>query len=219
MEINIYKILSEVQKNLSVPKNQFNKFGGYHYRSCEDILEGLKKTLPDDAFVTISDDVKLIGDRFYIEATATLHYNNQTVSVKAMAREPLTKKGMDDGQISGATSSYARKYALNGLFCIDDNKDADDESRHDKYEPAQKNYQTKTISQTTKSVDPLVTKLENAKSVDPLVTKLENAKLDNNYNQALELYRTCTDLNRDLIWSQLSPKFKEWFRKNMSQGV
>ena len=118
------KILSEIQKKLNAPKNQFNKFGGYKYRSCEDILSAVK-TLLGDAILTITDDVVQIGDRFYIKATATIKHENETVSVSGFAREPLSKKGMDESQLTGSTSSYARKYALNGLFCIDDTKDAD----------------------------------------------------------------------------------------------
>lgn len=124
------KTLMNIQKELKAPKNQFNKFGGYHYRNCEDILEALKPLLEsNNAVVTLTDDVVYIDGRHYIKATATLHCfdDNQTkaISVSALAREEETKKGMDASQISGAASSYARKYALNGLFAIDDTKDSD----------------------------------------------------------------------------------------------
>ena len=132
---NITKILSSIQKSLKAPKNQYNKFGGYNYRSCEDILEALKPITADlGAAVTIEDEVVLVGDRFYIKATATLHFEEETLSVSAFAREAESKKGMDESQITGATSSYARKYALNGLFAIDDNKDADSTNTHGKDE-------------------------------------------------------------------------------------
>lgn len=121
----IYDALHSVQKSLIVTKNQFNNFGKYHYRSCEDILEAIKKILPVSSYVTLQDEIVVEGDRHYIKATATFIYKADKVSVTAFAREPLSKKGMDDSQITGATSSYARKYALNGLFLIDDNKDAD----------------------------------------------------------------------------------------------
>jgi hypothetical protein len=116
--------LAEIQKNLNAPKNQYNKFGKYHYRSCEDILEGLKSVL-GDCVLTISDKIIDVGNRIYVEATATITLGSESVSVTAYAREEENKKGMDSAQLTGSTSSYARKYALNGLFLIDDNKDAD----------------------------------------------------------------------------------------------
>lgn len=116
--------LAVVQKDLKAPKTQDNKFGNYKYRSCEDILEGLKLVL-DGLVVTICDDVVMVGDRIYIKATASVTDGIDTISNSAFARESLTKKGMDDSQITGTASSYARKYALNGLFMIDDTKDAD----------------------------------------------------------------------------------------------
>ena len=120
------KTLSEIQKELKAPKGQMNKFGGYRYRSCEDILEAVKPLL-EDMSLEISDSIELIGNRFYVKATATLRDNaGKTIAeTSAYAREAETKKGMDESQITGAASSYARKYALNGLFCIDDTKDAD----------------------------------------------------------------------------------------------
>ena len=116
--------LSEIQANLKAPKNQFNGFGKYKYRNCEDILEGLKPLLGDSTLI-ITDEIVLIGDRYYVKATATFNDGENAVSVCGYARESLNKKGMDDSQVTGSTSSYARKYALNGLFLIDDTKDAD----------------------------------------------------------------------------------------------
>ena len=116
--------LAKIQKELKAPKGQLNKFGGYNYRSCEDILEAVKPLL-DGAILTRQDEIINIGNRFYVKATATFTDGTYTHSVTAMAREPETKKGMDESQITGMASSYARKYALNGLFCIDDTKDAD----------------------------------------------------------------------------------------------
>ena len=132
---NVYQKLMEVQSKLKAPKSQYNSFGKYSYRSCEDILEALKPLLNEvGAIVNISDQVKLIGDRYYIEATAMFLDVNTGDSIisKAMAREDESKKGQDLAQLSGATSSYARKYALNGLFAIDDNKDADSTNKHSK---------------------------------------------------------------------------------------
>jgi len=127
--------LSEIQKALKAPKGQFNAFGKYHYRNCEDILEAVKPLL-GDSIILISDELVHIGDRYYIKATATFKSKKPSLnskslseweytSVSAYAREPLSKKGMDESQLTGSTSSYARKYALNGLLLIDDNKDAD----------------------------------------------------------------------------------------------
>ncbi len=125
---NINVKLGLIQKHIKVPKNQFNKFGNYNYRSCEDIYEGVKPLLEEhDCVLTVDDKIKLIGDRYYIEATAVLSDTKTGgfVTATAYAREEENKKGMDGAQITGAASSYARKYALNGLFCLDDNKDPD----------------------------------------------------------------------------------------------
>lgn len=128
------KLLSSIQSELKAPKGQYNSFGKYKYRSCEDILEAVKPILAKhDAAVTLSDAIELIGGRVYVKATATLHAESkEPISVSAYAREDETKKGMDGSQITGTASSYARKYALNGLFCIDDTKDSDsNESRNE----------------------------------------------------------------------------------------
>lgn len=118
--------LQEIQQKLHAPKGQFNKFGKYNYRSCEDILESVKPILKEvGCTLTLSDEIILIGERYYVKATAHLKGEDTDEVVTAYARESATKSGMDDSQITGSTSSYARKYALNGLFCIDDNKDPD----------------------------------------------------------------------------------------------
>lgn len=122
---DIYQVLHTIQKTLKAPKNQHNKFGGYNYRSCEDIVEAVKGILPEGATLKLSDDIVMLGNRFYVKATAALCYQGQCESVSAFAREADDRKGMDAAQLTGATSSYARKYALNGLFMIDDTKDAD----------------------------------------------------------------------------------------------
>ena len=126
--------LRKVQSELKAPKGQYNSFGKYSYRSCEDILEAVKPLLDKyEATVSITDDVVLVGDRVYVKATATfVDKDGKVIQSSAFAREPLARKGMDEAQVTGATSSYARKYALNGLFLIDDNKDADtDENRNE----------------------------------------------------------------------------------------
>ena len=133
--MNVYEKLMTVQTKLRAPKGQYNSFGKYSYRSCEDILEALKPLLAEvGAIVNISDEVKLIGDRFYVEATAMFLdcETGDSVVARASAREDETKKGMDLAQVTGSVSSYARKYALNGLFAIDDNKDSDATNTHNK---------------------------------------------------------------------------------------
>ena len=125
------KVLQKIQSELKANKGQYNNFGGYAYRSCEDILEAAKPILAQyDAAITLSDDIVLIGDRYYVKATATLtiEVNNtkaMTFTTTAFAREAVARKGMDESQITGSASSYARKYALSGLFALDDTKDAD----------------------------------------------------------------------------------------------
>lgn len=121
------KELNTIQSLLKAPKEQYNKFGNYKYRNCEDILEAVKPLLfSQSCTLTISDEIVMIGTRYYVRATATIkNANGETETTTAYAREDESKKGMDVSQITGSTSSYARKYALNGLFCIDDTKDSD----------------------------------------------------------------------------------------------
>lgn len=129
------KRLIDIQNELKAPKNQYNSFGKYKYRSCEDILEGVKPLLKDKGLaLVIQDDLELIGDRYYIRAIATIYDDEgkKVAETSAYAREEENKKGMDSSQVTGATSSYARKYALNGLFAIDDTKDADATNTHGK---------------------------------------------------------------------------------------
>lgn len=133
---NVYEKLAAVQKTLKAPKNQFNSFGKYNYRSCEDILEAAKPLCIEHGLVlTVSDDVLEVGGRIYVRALATVHNiedPKELVQSQAYAREADEKRGMDAAQVTGSTSSYARKYALNGLFSIDDTKDADATNDHGK---------------------------------------------------------------------------------------
>jgi hypothetical protein len=156
------KELIAIQKELKAPKGQRNNFGNYNYRSCEDILEAVKPLCHQhNCLLTVSDEMVILGDRFYVKSTATIELADPSYrskeewvehmkdefckrSVSAYARESETKKGMDDAQITGSASSYARKYALNGLFCIDDTKDADTmdnrtESQHSAHKPEKAN--------------------------------------------------------------------------------
>lgn len=118
--------LVDVQGKLKAPKGQYNNFGKYKYRSCEDILEAVKPLLVERGLLlTIKDEVLMVGERYYIRAIAAITDGTNSIEAVAFAREEESKKGMDSSQVTGAASSYARKYALNGLFCIDDNKDSD----------------------------------------------------------------------------------------------
>lgn len=120
------KELINIQHKLKAPKGRKNSFGNYNYRSCEDILEAVKPLLAEEeCTLTLSDDMVAIGERIYVKAVATIRKGDESVTVTAFAREAESKKGMDSSQITGTASSYARKYALNGLFLIDDTKDAD----------------------------------------------------------------------------------------------
>lgn len=127
--------LTKIQTALNVPKTAFNKFGNYNYRTAEGILSAVKPMLDEhQCYLTLNDDIVMMGNRFYIKTTATLTDNeNNSISTTAYAREEESKKGMDGSQVTGASSSYARKYALNGLFAIDDGKDADALNTHAEY--------------------------------------------------------------------------------------
>lgn len=174
--------LTELQQELKAPKNQRNNFGNYNYRSCEDILEALKPLLVKfGATLTISDEIVMIGDRYYVKATAKLNFNKEeNYEASAYAREADTKRGMDDSQITGTASSYARKYCLNGLFCIDDTKDAD----------------TDEFKKSTEKAD------EKAKTKKPVY------KIDfNEVRERLKEIKTIPELN--LYWGMLSPSDKQ----------
>ena len=122
--MEIYKKLETIQKHLKAPKSQFNSFGKYSYRNCDDILEAVKPLL-DGCVILLSDEPVAIGSRYYIKAIAKFTDGKDCIEVNGFAREEESKKGMDSSQLTGSTSSYARKYALNGLLLIDDSKDAD----------------------------------------------------------------------------------------------
>jgi len=127
----VSEALVHIQQNLKAPKNRVNKFANYNYRNCEDILEAAKPLL-ENATLTVNDDIVEVGGRVYVKATATLCVGDSCLFTNAFAREPEAKKGSDESQITGAASSYARKYALNGLFLIDDTQDADATNDHGK---------------------------------------------------------------------------------------
>lgn len=152
MKTELHKKLWTIQQSLNAPKGQYNKFGGYAYRSAEDILEAVKPLL-QNVTLMVSDEIVLIGDRYYVKATATLSDGEDSISATAFAREEKEQKGMTAGQLTGATSSYARKYALNGLFCIDDAKDPDTDAyaKQTGQQPRQQKNQPKQQPQQPKA--------------------------------------------------------------------
>ena len=165
--------LIAIQSELKAPKSQYNKFGGYNYRNCEDILEAVKPLCAKHEIVPLlSDEVVVIGDRYYIKATAKVTDGNDEIATTAFARESKDKKGMDESQITGSASSYARKYALNGLFCIDDTKDADfmDNAQNSKQQQSSTQQQP-TKDKHVKGYDEFLA-LQKSKNVPPVeITK------------------------------------------------
>ena len=148
--------LTDIQRRLKAPKSNFNSFGKYNYRSCEDILEAVKPLL-EDCTLFLSDEVVEIGGRIYVKATATFSDGKTETKVSAFAREADSKKGMDESQVTGTASSYARKYALNGLFLIDDTKDADTDefAKVQKKSEPKKEKQTEPVPEEPTPITPL----------------------------------------------------------------
>lgn len=137
--MTIYEKMSDIQTRLKAPKSQYNSFGKYNYRNCEDILEAVKPLLNEHKlYINIYDTVEYIGNRYYIKATVTVSDGENNIVSQAYAREEESKKGMDGSQVTGASSSYARKYALNGMFAIDDTKDSDTTNTGGKEQPKEK---------------------------------------------------------------------------------
>lgn len=146
--MKLHEKLLAIQTKLKAPKGQYNSFGKYSYRSAEDILEAVKPLNAEQGvLLTITDEIKEVGGRIYVVATATVSDGTDELKVSAFAREPENKKGMDESQITGATSSYARKYALNGLYAIDDNKDADTDEHKQQQENEPKKQQAQKQQQ------------------------------------------------------------------------
>lgn len=178
MQENILEKLSNVQNELKAPKNQKNNFGNYNYRSAEDILEAVKPLLKTNRLsLILSDELKNIGDRYYINAIATIYDldSEKTISNTAYAREEETKKGMDGSQITGTASSYARKYALNGLFNIDDTKDADT----DEYQKQTTKTETpKKVSLATESQIKIIKEKLNEEQIKVALDLVKKEKLE-----------------------------------------
>lgn len=157
--MTIQEKLLEIQSELKAPKGQYNSFGKYSYRSAEDILESVKPLCKKHkAYLILGDEIVQIGERYYVKATASLQdtESSLSVTVQAFARESEKKSGMDESQITGSCSSYARKYALNGLFCIDDTKDADTDEQHKQVSEGGKK-ETKAKAEQAQANDPVIT--------------------------------------------------------------
>lgn len=171
--MTIYKELNKIQQTLKAPKGQRNTFGNYNYRSCEDIVEAVKPLLADGYVLLMDDEVINIGNANYIKATVGISDGKDIIKAVGWAREAVTKKGMDDSQITGATSSYARKYALNGLFAIDDTKDSDSNERKVEQDAAAKKAEVDKQAEIDKKSNDFVDKytkgLFDLKSRDELI--------------------------------------------------
>lgn len=192
--MNIYEKLMNVQTELKAPKGQYNNFGKYKYRSCEDILESLKPVLSKFKLaIMISDDVVEVNSRNYIKATVTLinvEKADEKIKVTALAREEETKKGMDGSQITGASSSYARKYALNGLFAIDDTKDSDATNTGEEKKTKDKS-ESKPVSKKQVAIN-CILKLDKFVELDNIMSALQKTKLED-----------CTEEELAMIYSKL----------------
>lgn len=212
-----------VQRNLKAPKSQYNVHGGFNYRSCEDILTALKPLLDiSGLMLTITDDVRFIGDRFYIEATVVIEdlYSDKSMTFKSLARETLERKGMDSSQITGAASSYARKYALNGAFNIDDTKDADGMNNNDT--PPQKQPQGKKENAGSRNMNEKVTPGAQNKAVK-LATDDQKHKileLGINLDQLAKAfkYKNADELKLKLTFDQANQAIKKKLEKLQSES-
>lgn len=185
--MSVYKKLIEVQNKLKAPKSQYNNFGKYAYRNAEDILEALKPVLNEvGATVFIKDEIQLIGDRFYVKSTATFIdiESSDSVEASALARESEEKKGMDSAQVTGSTSSYARKYALNGLFLIDDTKDNDHDSNYQTDKKVEKKEEKPKFDNTEKDeiIQKITAKIGNDSTRKTTIIDIMKKKYDKTYS-------------------------------------
>lgn len=177
--MKLHEKLLAIQTKLKAPKGQYNKFGNFNYRSAEDILEAVKPlNVEQGLLLTITDEIKEVGGRIYVVATATVSDGTDELKVSAFAREPENKKGMDESQITGATSSYARKYALNGLYAIDDNKDADTDEHKQQQENAPKKQQAQKQQQKQQQQEKGFTEQELHELVEKYVRNIEALGVD-----------------------------------------
>ena len=203
--MTIYKELHEIQKKLKAPKGQWNGFGKYNYRSCEDIVEAVKPLLAEGTVLLLDDEMVNIGQYNYISASATIKNETDAITATGWARESATKKGMDDSQITGSTSSYARKYALNGLFAIDDTKDADTNEARNQGENAPKAPKVEVSAEdklkaATAFVDGYLKQLFNVKTKDELMAlqARNSAGLDSIRNKYQKLNEHIIKITKEL---------------------
>lgn len=177
--------LAKLQKELNCPKGQYNNFGKYSYRNAEDILEACKPLL-HDATITLDDDIVLIGERYYVKATAFYSCEEGCLSRSAFAREPLNKKGMDEAQITGATSSYARKYALSALLLIDDNKDADSSDNSEQEKKPVPHHNAQRVMRIVASLKLICKDYTDDQKKELLINTLKVRSISELYNQKPE---------------------------------
>ena len=178
--MSVYEKLTIVQRKLNAPKNKYNKFGGYYYRNCESIMEGVKPLLSEvKATLVITDDIVQVAERIYVKATAKFidTENGEIIEASAFAREPLASKGMADSQITGAASSYARKYVLSGLFCIDDNDDEDTQEVSDA--------ERKQLTETKMKADKEAADKQKAQKAEAIHNEQEAQKTDETKNKEM----------------------------------
>ena len=186
-ELSFFQKINKIQTELVAPKDLNNKFGNYKYRSCEGILKALKPLLQEyELILIIQDSIEQVGDRFYIKAKATIKDGDKEISAVAYAREALTKKGMDESQVTGAASSYARKYALNGLLCIDDTKDADSKDNSKEGDTKKKSLVKKisnVIDEDSKEILNTMNKESSSIIINALSEATSKDSLDEIYNE------------------------------------
>ena len=224
--MNINEKLRHLQQKLSAPKSLYNKFANFHYRSCEAITEAVKPLLAEvELALTINDSIELIGDRYYIKAVVTLRDDGEkTITATAYARESLDKKGMDSAQITGAASSYARKYALNGLLLIDDNKDPDGDEgeKDDKKKKTPK--PPKKTKKNTVALDAICKKLQESLPESKLIDKNSVAaifygqygKYPANTNQTGAAAAWLIGLKQEDSWTKPKQAEEKDYVKNLS---
>ena len=184
-KLNLKEKLQKIQSEMKAPKNLRNNFGNYNYRNAEGILEAFKPYGEKyKVYTVVTDNIQLIGDRYYVEATANLYdcESDEMISVSALAREDESKKGMDSAQLTGATSSYARKYALNGLFLLDDTKDQDSDEFHKetqaKAKYVAKETPKKVVKEKTKATESQINEILSLCNMDALDNYLKFFKVD-----------------------------------------
>jgi len=202
--MSINQVLHQIQANLCVPKNRFNKFGNYSYRNAEDIVDAVKALLPEGAILYLTDDVVVFNNRFYVKATAALKVGDTIISAQGWAREPDTQKGMAEPQITGAASSYARKYALNGLFAIDDGVDADSQNNG---QPLPKPASVDSVD-VEQEYNTYVKKLNNFKSKSEFIQSW-NSSEDTEIRARIYKHRKDLYVELNTIKDRILEKYKE----------